>query len=265
MPTFNTPDPVAATVQVAGARVRITAGDRTDTVVRVEPVDAGSRRDVTVAGKTKVDFADGKLSVKTTTAGHRDGSVAITIDLPAGSSLVGYLSHSVVRADGGFGDCELHLASGRVDLERVQALRANVAGGAVAVGHVAGRAAIEAGSGDVRIGHAAGGVDLRGAGGGLDIERADGDVTARTSSGPIRIGRLTGGRADLVNGSGDIEVGVGEGVTARVDVASERGAARNLVASGEGPGAVTVYARTRHGDIVVRPAGSQEASVAATS
>jgi hypothetical protein len=36
MPTFATPGPVAATVEVAGAQVRVTASDRTDTVVLVE-------------------------------------------------------------------------------------------------------------------------------------------------------------------------------------------------------------------------------------
>ena len=36
MPTFDTPGPIAATVVVAGARVRVTATDRTDTAVRVE-------------------------------------------------------------------------------------------------------------------------------------------------------------------------------------------------------------------------------------
>ena len=78
MPTFATPGPIAATVQVAGARVRVTATDRTDTVVLVEPIDAASRSDVKVAGKTKVEFADGQLSVKTTAAGSKNGSVAIT-------------------------------------------------------------------------------------------------------------------------------------------------------------------------------------------
>jgi hypothetical protein len=37
MPTFDTPGPIAATVVVAGAQVRVTASDRTDTVVLVEP------------------------------------------------------------------------------------------------------------------------------------------------------------------------------------------------------------------------------------
>jgi hypothetical protein len=53
MPTFATPGPIAATVVVAGAQVRVTASDRTDTVVLVEPIDQASKKDIKVAGKTK--------------------------------------------------------------------------------------------------------------------------------------------------------------------------------------------------------------------
>ena len=143
MPTFATPGPIAATVVVAGAQVRVTASDRTDTVVLVEPIDKASKKDVKVASKTKVDFADGQLSVKTTVSGDKNGSVVITIDLPAGSSLVAYLAHSDVHADGSFGECELHLASGRVQLDRINALQANIAAGEVTIGHIAGRANID--------------------------------------------------------------------------------------------------------------------------
>ena len=143
MPIFDTPGPIAATVVVAGARVRVTASDRTDTVVLVEPIDKTSQSDVKVASKTKVEFADGQLSVKTTVSGDKNGSAAITIDLPAGSSLVAYLAHSSVRADGSFGECELHMASGRVQLDRISALRANIAAGEVTIGCIAERAAID--------------------------------------------------------------------------------------------------------------------------
>ena len=146
MPTFATPGPIAATVEVAGARVRVTASDRTDTVVLVEPINEASRKDVKVADKTKVDFAGDRLSVKTTVSGDKDGSVAITIDLPAGSSLAAYLAHSSVQADGPFGECELHMASGRVQLDRIDALQANISSGEVAIGHIAGRANIDGGA-----------------------------------------------------------------------------------------------------------------------
>jgi hypothetical protein len=124
MPAFDTPGPIAATVVVAGAQVRVTASDRADTVVLVEPIDKASKKDIKVASKTKVDFAAGQLSVKTTVSGGKNGSVAITIGLPAGSGLVAYLAHSRVHADGSLGDCELHMASGRAQLDRISALQA---------------------------------------------------------------------------------------------------------------------------------------------
>src|SRR5262249_30833477 len=165
MPTFATPGPIAATVEVAGARVRVTASDRTDTVVLVEPIDEASRSDVKVTSKTKVDFAGGQLSVKTTTPGDKGGSVAITIDLPAGSSLAAYLAHSSVRVDGPVGRCELHLASGQVQLDRIDALQANIASGEVTIGHIAGRANIDGGAFAMRIGEADGAVGIESTGG----------------------------------------------------------------------------------------------------
>jgi hypothetical protein len=265
-------------VEVAGARVRVTASDRTDTVVLVEPINEASRSDVKVASKTRVDFADGQLSVKTTTPGGKSGSVAITIGLPAGSSLAAHLAHSSAQVDGPIGRCELHLASGQVQLDRVDALQASIASGEVAIGHIAGRAGIDGGSYAMRIGEAEGAVglsssgghawigharadlDLSTASGDFDIDRADGSITATTASGAIRIGRMTHGQAKLMNGSGNIEVGIGEGTAARVDASSERGAVRNSIASQEDPAApdafVSVHARTRHGDIIIQRAAS---------
>ena len=132
--------------------MRVTASDRTDTVVLVEPIDHAEPSHVKVANKTKVDFAGGQLSVKTTVSGDKNGSVAITIDLPAGSSLVSYLAHSTVHADGSFGECELHMASGRVQLDRINALQANIAAGEVTIGHIAERATIDGAAFALRIG-----------------------------------------------------------------------------------------------------------------
>ena len=276
MPAFTTPGPIAATVEVAGAQVRVGASDRTDTVVLVEPINEASRSDVKVASKTKVDLAGDQLSVKTTTPGNKGGSVAITIDLPAGSSLAAYLAHSSVQADGPVGRCELHLASGQVQLDRVGALQANIASGEVAVGHIAGRASVDGGAftmriGEVKgtvelsssggqawIGHASAGLDLSSGSGDFDIDRADGSITATTASGAIRIGRMTHGQAKLINGSGNIEVGISEGTAASIDANSERGAVHDFVSSqgNSGPSdhQVMVHARTRHGDIIIQRA-----------
>ena len=278
MPTFATPGPIAATVEVAGAQVRATASDRTDTVVLVKPINEASRSDVKVASKTKVDFSDGQLSVKTTTPGDKSGSVAITINLPAGSSLAAYLAHSSVQVDGPVGQCELHLASGQVQLDRIDALQASISSGEVAVGHIAGRADIDGGAfamrigevdgpvgltssgGQAWIGHASGDLDLSSSSGDFDIDRADGSITAMTASGAIRIGRMTHGQAKLTNASGNIEVGIGEGTAASIDVNSERGAVHDFVSSQGNPepsdDQVMVHARTRHGDIIIQRAAS---------
>jgi len=278
MPTFDTPGPIDATVVVAGAQVRVTASDRTDTVVLVEPIDKASQSDVKVANKTKVDLAGGQLSVKTTVSGDKNGSVVITIDLPAGSSLVAYLSHSSVHTDGSFGECELHVASGRVQLDRISALQANIAAGEVTIGHIAERANIDGAAfamrisevgdtvklsssgGQTWIGHASADLDLSSGHGGFDIDRADGSVTAKTGDGATRIGRLARGQAELLNRSGSIEVGISEGTAARVDANSKRGSVRNSVPSQEDPGTsdnkVSVHARTRYGDIIIRRAAN---------
>ncbi|NED98361.1 DUF4097 domain-containing protein [Phytoactinopolyspora alkaliphila] len=274
MPTFATPGAIAATVEVAGAQVQVTASDRIDTVVLVEPINKTSRKDVKVAENTRVDFADGRLSVRTKTAGDKKGSVAITIDLPVGSSLAAYLAHSDVHADGSLGECELHMASGQVQLDGIEALQANIASGDVAISHIAGRTDIEGAAftmriGEVRgtvgflnsggqtwIGHAAADLGLRSSSCDFDIDRADGSVTATTGSGAIRIGRMGDGRAKLTTGSGNIEVGVADGVSASTDVNSERGAVHNVISSSGEPGTsdgkVSVHARTRHGDITIQ-------------
>jgi hypothetical protein len=278
MPTFATPGPIAATVQVAGARVRVTASDRTDTVVLVEPIDTASRSHVKVANRTKVDFAGGRLSVKTTASGDKNGSVAIAIDLPTGSSLVAYLAHSSVHAAGSVGECELHMAKGRVQLDRIDALQANIAAGEVAIDHIAGCANIDGSvitgrisevtgtvglscsGGQIWIGHASADLDLTSGSGGFDTDRADGSVTARTGDGAIRIGRLTRGQAELSNHSGTIEVGISEGTAARVDANSKRGSVRNSVPAQERPDTfdnkVKIHARSRHGDIIIQRAAS---------
>ena len=142
-----------------------------------------------------------------------------------------------MHADGSLGDCELHLASGRVALDRVEVLQANIAAGDVAIAHLAGAAHIDGARGQVRIGHASADLDLRSASGSFDIDRADGSVTATAASGAIRIG-------------------IAERTAAEIDVHSERGAVCNSVPAQEEPATtenrVAVHARTRYGDIVVQ-------------
>jgi hypothetical protein len=69
---------------------------------------------------------------------------------------------------------------------------------------------------------------------------------------------LTRGQAELANSSGDIEVGIGEGTVARVDANSTRGSVRDSVPPQDSlersDDELTVHARSRHGDIIIRRA-----------
>ena len=237
MSTFTTPNPITATLTTAGARVRIAASERTDTVVRVEPVNSANAKDVKVAEKTKVDFSDGVLAVKTTKSGDQNGSVAITIELPVGSRLILHTAWTEVRADGVLGDCEVNIGSGQVQLDRVATLRGSL------------------GTGGLEIGHARSDVDLGGSSGSFDIGRADGSVTAKAAACPIRIGRVTRGQVELVNSSGGIEIGVSDDTAAEVDAKSTKGLVRSSLTAPDSSGnSLKVYARTRLDDIVIRPA-----------
>ncbi|NUT49548.1 MAG: DUF4097 family beta strand repeat protein [Saccharothrix sp.] len=273
MPSYTTPAPVTAALTTAGARVRITAGDRADTVVRVEPLDSANKTDVKVAERTKVDFVDGVLSIKTTKSGDKNGSVAVTVELPAGSRLVLNTAWTDVHATGPLGDCELNTASGQVRLDHVTTLRGNLGDGGVEIGHVTGAVNVDGGAaglrlgevegairyqgttGKVRIGHAHSDVDLGGSNGSFTVDRADGGVTARAANCPIRIGHVTRGHVELANASGGIEIGIGDGTSAEVDANSTKGVVRNTLPAPVDPtDTVKVHARTRLDDIVIHRA-----------
>jgi hypothetical protein len=91
MPTFDTPGPIHATVDLQDGRVRIYASDRTDTVVVVRPSDPSDDGDAQTAEQTEVEYTNGNLLVKAPRNTARwwlfqwTGSVDITIDLPTGS------------------------------------------------------------------------------------------------------------------------------------------------------------------------------------
>ncbi len=131
------------------------------------------------------------------------------------------------------------MASGQVQLDGIDALKANIASRDVTIGHIDGAAfamrigevngtvGLSNSGGQVWIGHAAADLDLGSAS--CDVDGADGSVTASTSSGAIRIGRMTNGQAKRTNTSGNIEVGIGEGTAASTGV-PPRGALRPAAA-----------------------------------
>jgi hypothetical protein len=64
MPSFETPEPISATLEISMGDVRVVATDRADTVVEVRPTDLTDASDVKAAERTQVEFTNGTLLVK---------------------------------------------------------------------------------------------------------------------------------------------------------------------------------------------------------
>jgi DUF4097 and DUF4098 domain-containing protein YvlB len=277
VPTFDTPAPVSASVDLPAGDVRVAAGDRTDTAVEVAPASPTSKADVRTAEQAIVEYADGRLLVKVPRQPGllgRTGAVRVTIALPAGSELHAGTASGDVRAEGPLGECTVKTASGDVLLEETGTLRVDTASGDVTVGRVAGDAAVTVRSGDVRIravagaaavrttsgdirlGAVAGDLRVAGAKGDITVDSAGHDVTVKTASGDIRIGEVFRGVVHVETASGDLEIGVREGSAAWLDVDSRSGDVRQTLTESAAPVAgeqtVEVRARVLSGDIRIR-------------
>ena len=118
MKTFETPEPITATIDVVVGDVRIIAGDRRDTVVDVQPSDASNSEDVKAAELTRVEYDDGHLLVRAPRLRSwlprgDGGSIAVTIELPAGSNVNGTGQLADFHCDGPLGECRIKTGMGR--------------------------------------------------------------------------------------------------------------------------------------------------------
>ncbi|MFL5909991.1 MAG: DUF4097 family beta strand repeat-containing protein [Gaiellaceae bacterium] len=281
MPSYDSPRPITATVELVVGELRIVAADRTDTVVDVRPSDPGSDADVRAADQTRVDYGDGRLLVKTPKQRGlglfgKPGSVDVTLDLPAGSEVHAETGVGGVRTAGVIAACRVRSGAGDVQLDRVGTLALDTGAGRVDVDAVAGRADISTGSGALRvreidgpavlknsngdswIGSVTGELRINAANGAIAVDRAGGGVVASTANGDIRVGAAARGTASLKTGFGEIDVGIPAGTAAKLDVSTSFGRVRNQLESAEGPRetdeTLDLRARSSYGDIVIRRA-----------
>jgi len=279
MPTFETPEPISVTIAMVVGDLRITASDRRDTVVVVNPNDSSKESDVKAAEQTRVEYADGRLLVKAprswkqfTPFGGAE-SIDVAIDLPAGSRLEGEGAVVDFHCDGRLGECRFATGVGNIRLEETGPLHVSTSAGSITVDRVEGRAEVT-GSGAVRIreidgpaviknlngvtwlGQVNGDLRCNAANGDITVERALGPVAAKTANGAVRVGEVVRGSIELGTSYGELEVGVREGTAALLDVRSQFGSVRNSLTASEGPQpsdqTVEVRARTSFGDIVIR-------------
>ena len=95
MPTFDTPEPIALSLEFGVGDIHIVASDRRDTVVDVQPSDPSKKSDITAAGETRVEYANGSLLVKAPKGwryvgpSSRHGSIDVRLEVPTGSAVRG--------------------------------------------------------------------------------------------------------------------------------------------------------------------------------
>ena len=145
MPTFPAPAPITAVLDQVAGSVHVVAGDRDDVVVTVLPANPGKPADARMTQETSVDFANGVLTVasargvKTLVIGPK-GAVAVTIELPAGSSLNGKIAFGALDTEGSLGVVDVTLSAGNARVEDADRLAVNASAGSIVAGRVAGPA-----------------------------------------------------------------------------------------------------------------------------
>jgi len=279
MPTFDTPEPVKAALDLVLGDVRITAGDAATTVVDVRPSDATDPDDRKAAEMTHVVCVKGHLVVKAPRlrswlSRRGGGSIDVTIDMPAGSELYSTAGSADVTCDGRIGECRIKTGLGHVRLGETASVSVKTGTGDVTVDHVTGSADVTCAGGDVRLGEVDGAAVVRNANGDTWIGRAHGElrvsaangniavdvaeagVGAKTANGDVRLGEVARGSVVLETHAGDLEVGIREGTAAWLDINARAGKVLNELEAAAAPDpsapTVEVRARTSVGDVVVR-------------
>jgi hypothetical protein len=268
MPTFPTPEPIAATISLVVGEAQLIASDRIDTVVDVLPTDPSHRPDVEAAEQTRVEFAAGVLVVRTpkqrgANLFGKPGSVEIMIELPSGSSVEGSAAVGTFRGTGRLGACRVKTSAGDIRFESVGALDIKTSAGLIDIGLVAdlriaeieGSATVKNSNGACWIGHASRNLRVNNANGVIVIDRGDADITAKTARGDVRIGEIVAGSSALTTAFGEIEIGIRAGTAAHLDAQTSFGKVRNTLDAAAGPNGseqtAEIHARTSFGDILI--------------
>ena len=280
MPRFTTPSPIDLAINLPVGAIEVVASDRTDTVVTVSPTNPDKAVDRRGAEETTVDFDGERLTIKgpkprISIIGPTE-SVDLKIELPEGSRLTAESSVGSVRTAGRLGATRIKASTGTVDVDAVADLWVRASHGSVTIASADGDVEVTADHGQIRVGTVTGDLSLKASHGGVQVGEVGGDleaklsygdleigsarasVTAKTAYGSIRIEDASFGSIGLDSGYGQITVGIREGVSAWLDLASKGGRVRNELEGDSAPdassGTVAVRARTTFGDIGIRRA-----------
>lgn len=277
MKRFDTPAPIAASIDLVIGDLRVIATDRADTLVDVAPSDTGRAADSRAAEQTRVDYIDGQLIIKAPRQGTwslftKPGSVDVTVQLPAGSRLTADAQIGAIAATGRLGDCRIEFSVGDIQLDQVGSLRvksyglveANLISGraditrsrTVRIHQIDSAASVKVANGDCWIGAITGELRVSAGNGNIVVGSAGSGTVLSTANGDVRVDDITGGSVSLKTSHGTIEAGIRPGTATLLDVSTKLGTIHNRMAQSAAPEAeektAEVHARTHYGDIIIR-------------
>jgi DUF4097 and DUF4098 domain-containing protein YvlB len=225
---FPTQEPIDLHIHIPAGKIAVTAMKTGTANVTVDPSHRGHKGEDFLAA-TRVEFEPGRLSITAPEnfGLHGGSSLAVSVELPAGSSCQIVTASADIRCRGELGSLDVRSASGDLAADRVTGqTRVNSASGAVRLDAVAD-VEVETASGNVQIGTAAG------------------DISVVTASGSVAVGAVASGRTDVSSASGDISVAVAPGIGVYLDVSTLSGTASNELDASTDDGDVTVRLRCR--------------------
>lgn len=253
---FPTPDPIQLTLTLRAGTIRVHALDTAETVVEVagsgsaDPGEVEVVHDGRALSVTGPDILSGLL--------RRMPEYTLDITLPTGSSARIRSGSADVVLTGSLADVEVVCGSGAVSLERADAAsRLHTGSGGIRVGHAGGELSLRAGSGDVVVDELSAAGHIKAGSGDVVVHTAFRDLTVTTGSGDVRVDAAHSGELHLRAGSGDVSVGVPQGIPVWADAHAAGGVRNRLSSRGapeKGQDHVRLLARIGSGSLQLRDA-----------
>ena len=260
MPSFETPEPITATIDVVGGDIHVGTSDDKATLVDVQPADAANEEDRKAAELTRVEYADGRLLVKTPKVRSwrprsTGGAVVVRVELPTGSNVHGAGQLADFECEGRLAECRIKTGFGQLRVGEAGTVSLKTGIGDITVDHATGHAELTAASGDVRarqldssaviknsngdswVGAAGGDLRVNAANGSISVDLANASVVAKSANGDVRLGEVVRGSVVLETTLGDLEIGIREGTSAWLDARAKAGRLHNALEAAEAPGA----------------------------
>ena len=266
MHVFETPGRVFVRVSIAEGAVEVFSTSTQTVEVEVQPLrnNAASREAVE---HTRVELTErvGLYEIvvdapKRWIGFARGASIGVRVTCPEGTRFDVSTASADVRTTGRLGEIDAKTASGDLAFDVVDGdLRVATASGDVSAAEIGGSGTVKSASGDVEVRLGRGPLSINLASGDVRVIRALAGVSLGSASGDLEIGSVESGEIRVQSVSGDVRVGVREGLRVWIDASSVSGSiASELPAEdrppADGTAALEIRARTVSGDVRIAAA-----------